>query len=419
MTTDFDLSDLIYPASYGKRGRPHDIWTWLRRESPVHYVETDDYPPFYAITRHADIMSISSQPEVFSNDRLDGGSLFSYADREANRFARDSVRTILDMDPPDHITYRKLTSPMFTPRSISRLDQIAADCARLHVDKLGREGEVDFVETVASRHPLRVLATILGLGRDDEELLLELTQQLFGAADPELQRPGEDRVKAQEQLMKEMFGLFHRVIEDRRANPGEDLATRLATAKLPSGEPLGAMDTLGYFFVVFTAGHDTTRNAISDGMLALLEHPDQLSQLRDDPSLVKGAFEEIVRWASPVNYMRRRVLEDVELHGVKIRKGEDLLMYYCSANRDDSVFDDPFRFDVARRSNRHLGFGTGQHFCLGAHVARLSARALFLELASRIEEAELVGEPKQTASSFVVGLKSLPIRYRIQPRAAS
>lgn len=412
---EFDPLELIDPVRYGELGRPHSIWAELRRESPVHRVEAPGYPPFYAITRHADILEISGKPNIFSN--REGPMFFSHAEREENEFALKNLRTIIQMDPPDHVIYRKVTSGMFTPRSISRLDQIVTECARAHVDQLGPEGEIDFVEAIAVRHPLRVLGTILGLEPEDEELLLKLTQEQFGSNDPELQREGEDRAAAQQQMMLDFFNLFNRIIEDRRINPRDDLATKLATAKLPNGEPLGQMEMLGYFQIVFTAGHDTTRNAISDGMLALIEHPDQLRKLHDDPKLAKSAFEEIVRWSSPVNYMRRHVLEDVELHGVKLRKGDDLVMYYCSANRDENVFDDPFRFDIERRANRHLGFGTGQHFCLGAHVARLSARALFTELAARVEAMEVIAPPTHTAASFVVGLKSLPVRYRMRAGA--
>lgn len=218
-------------------------------------------------------------------------------------------------------------------------------------------------------------------------------------------------------LLADFGALFTRIIADRRANPREDLASKLANAKMADGSPMGDIETFGYYMIVFTAGHDTTRNAISGGMLALLENPDQLEMLRARPELIRPAVEEIVRWTSPVNYMRRHLLEDVELHGVKMRKGEDLVMYYASANRDESVFDTPFDFDITRSPNRHLGFGTGEHFCLGAHVARLSMRALFAELARRVETIELAGEPSQIASSFVVGLKSLPVRYRIRPTA--
>ncbi|MEM9175329.1 MAG: cytochrome P450, partial [Myxococcota bacterium] len=337
--------------------------------------------------------------------------------REDNTNPLAQMRTIIEMDPPEHRDFRKVASGFFTPRSIHRLDEIVADCARAQIDKLGEEGECDFVEEISQRHPLRVLATILGIGPEDEDLLLELTQQLFAADDPDLQREAEDREQATQALFADFGALFTRIIDDRRENPTDDLASMLANAKMKNGEHMPPLELFGYYLIVFTAGHDTTRNAISGGMQALLENPDQMRKLCANPTedLAKKTVEEVVRWTSPVNYMKRRLLEDVELHGVKMRAGEDLIMYYASANRDESVFDRPFEFDIERHPNRHLGFGTGEHFCLGAHVARLSSRALFLELANRVEEMELIDTPTHISASFVAGLKTLPVRYKFRP----
>ncbi len=418
MALDFDPNDLITPKNYGVKGQPHEIWTQLRKEAPVYRCEPDTHPPFYAITRHADIINISNKPHIFSNIEgpmlLDNAQLKRQAD-DPSSFGQ--MKTIIEMDPPEHRDFRKVASGFFTPRSIHRLDEIVADCARAQVDKLGTEGETDFVEAIAQRHPLRVLATILGIEPQDEDLILELTQQLFAPEDPDLQRAGEDRAEASKTLIADFSALFTRIIEDRRANPTDDLASLLANAKMADGQPMGPVETFGYYLIVFTAGHDTTRNAISGGMEALLDNPEQLQKLCKDPSLAKSTVEEIVRWTSPVNYMKRHLLQDVELHGTKMKAGEDLVMFYASANRDENVFDRPFEFDVTRHPNRHLGFGTGEHFCLGAHVARLSARALFLELANRIESMERIDEAKHIHSSFVVGLKSLPVRYKLRPAA--
>ncbi|MBJ18292.1 MAG: cytochrome P450 [bacterium] len=418
MALDFDPNDLIIPNNYGVSGQPHEIWNQLRREAPVYRCESDDFEPFYCITRHADIMAISSQPEIFSN--IKGPMLLNH--EQLRRQVDDpssfgTMKTVIEMDPPEHRDFRRVASGFFTPRNIHRLDEIVEECARAQIDKLGEEGEADFIETIAQRHPLRVLATLLGIEPEDEDLILELTQQLFGSEDPDLQREGEDRGEASNQLIADFGALFTRVIENRRANPGDDLASLLANAKMADGSPMGPVETFGYYLIVFTAGHDTTRNAISGGMAALLEHPDQLAKLCADPTLARSAVEEIVRWATPVNYMKRYLLEDVELHGTTMKAGEHLVMFYASANRDDTVFENPFDFDITRHPNRHLGFGTGEHFCMGAHVARLSARALFLELANRIERMELAGAPTQIHSSFVVGLKTLPIRYKIRPAA--
>ena len=411
-----DPHDLIIPRNYGLAGQPHGTWTTLREYAPVFRCETDEYEHFWAITRHADIMDISGKPDVFSNSN---GPVITTQAQAAQRLMENGpfsqMRTIIEMDPPEHRDFRKVASGFFTPRSIHRLDEIVAQSAREQVNNMGEQGECDFVDVISQRHPLRVLATILGIDQEDEEKVLELTQQLFAADDPDLQREGEDRDAAIASLGAEFFQLFNRIVEDRRANPRDDLASMLANAKMDDGEPMGPIETFGYYLIVFTAGHDTTRNAISSGMAAFLDNPDQLDLLCKNPDLAKKAVEEIVRWSSPVNYMRRRLMRDVELHGTTMREGEDLVMFYGSANRDENVFENPFAFDITRHPNRHLGFGTGEHFCLGAHVARLSSRALFLELAHRIEAMEWAGESSHIESSFVVGHKTLPVKYKIRP----
>jgi cytochrome P450 len=421
MAPTIDPYDLIAPKHYGTRGVPHEAWTRLRAESPVHRCEFGgDFEDFWAITKHADIIDISSKPELFSNRA--GPMLLSRAQQiQVARRAEGpmgKMLTIIEMDPPEHRDFRKVASGFFTPRAIERLDEIVAESARSLIDSLGDEGTCDFVERVAQRHPLRVLATILGIDRDDEERVLQLTQQLFAGDDPDLQRPGEDRDKAQMEIGLEFYSMFDRITQDRRARPRDDLATLLATAKLADGQPMGPVETFGYYLIVFTAGHDTTRNALSAGFAALLEHPDQLALLKRNPALSKRAVEEVIRWASPVNYMKRHVLEDVELRGQRLRAGDMLALFYASANRDEEVFEHPFRFDVTRHPNRHLGFGTGEHFCLGAHLARASIRALIEELGARVESLEYAGETSQIHASFVVGRKTLPVRYKIRPARA-
>jgi cytochrome P450 len=244
--------------------------------------------------------------------------------------------------------------------------------------------------------------------------LLELTQQLFASDDPDYQRVGDDRTEASKQVGLEFYAMFDRIIKDRRAHPRDDLATLLATTPLPTGEPLGPLETFGYYLIVFTAGHDTTRNALSGALAAFVEHPDELRKVAANPSLTKPAVEEIIRWTTPVNYMKRTALRDAEVRGQRIREGDHLVLFYASANRDDDVFDRPFTFDVTRQPNKHLGFGWAEHFCLGAHLARASTHALVQELASRVESLEFAGPVAQTESSFVVGLKSLPVRYRVR-----
>lgn len=408
-----DGYELIEPACYTKGGPPHDSWTALRRHSPVHRCEPRDYPPFWAITRHADICHVSKRPDLFLNAP---GIVHPRSSQVIDRSEGvGAMRTIIEMDPPEHRAYRKVASPWFTPRAMNRIDDAVKQSARELVDALaGRtgEGECDFARDVATAHPLRILATILGVPREEEPRILRLTNQLFANEDEELQRPGESREQAIRELGLELYQLFSGIIEDRRKHPRDDLATVLANGQV-NGQPMGPLETFGYYLITFTAGHDTTKNALAGGMLALIEHPEELAKLRRDPRLVNAAVEEVVRWTTPVNYMRRQAARDTEVGGQRIREGDWLLLFYASGNRDEAVFDDPFRFRIDRDPNPHVGFGHGEHFCLGSHLARRSQRALFAELARRLEHVELAGEPQWIQSSFVVGLKRLPIRYRI------
>ncbi len=409
--------ELVDPGYYAENGPPHEIWKQLRRESPVHWCDHEDLHPFWAITRHEEICTISKQPDLFQSYP---GIMLLQANRDIDRQEGiGAMRTLIEMDPPQHRHFRKVASPWFTPRALGRLDAEIDKSARELVDRLagdGGESECDYAIDVAAAHPLRILCTALGLSRELEPEILRLTNQLFALDDEELGRPGEDRDKAAMELGLELFSLFNPIIEDRKKNPREDLASVLANGQI-EGEPLSQLETLGFYLITFTAGHDTTKNALAGGMAALLDNPDQLDRLQQNPDLVPSAVEEIVRWASPVNFMRRTAARDTELCGKKIKAGDHLGMFYCSANRDEDVFDDPFRFDITRDPNRHLGFGVGEHFCLGAHLARRSQRALIEELAARLEWVEPAGEREWIKSSFVVGLKHLPIRYRIRPSA--
>jgi cytochrome P450 len=413
-----DGTELVSPLAYAQNGPPHALWTRLRRESPVHRCTPADYPPFWAVTKHADICAISKEPKVF----LNAPGIVVTTEEQARLRDEDEglgmMRTIIEMDPPEHRSFRKLASPWFTPRAVNRVNEAVETSARAVIDGLAGEtgeGACDFAQSVATSHPLRILSTILGVPREAEPTILRLTNELFGADDPELQREGTDRNDAIRALGLELFQLFSGIIEDRRAHPRDDLASLLANG-LVDGQPMGPMETFGYYLITFTAGHDTTKNALAGGMRALAEHPEELAKLRRNPEAVVDAVEEIVRWTAPVNYMKRTAVCDTQVGGQKINAGDELVLFYASANRDDDLFDDPFAFRVDRRPNPHLGFGIGEHFCLGANLARKSQQALWREFAARIEHVELAGEPVQIASSFVVGLKHLPIRYRFRRR---
>lgn len=406
-----DGTELIDPPAYEASGPPHGVWTELRASSPVHRCEPPDYPPFWAVTKHADICRVGRDPDSFlSYPGITMQPKRRVIDRESGIGA---MRTIIEMDPPQHRSYRKVASPFFTPRALCHVDAIVEESARDLVDELKRgAGECDFAMDVAVAHPLRVLCTILGLPRSEERRILELTNQLFASDDPELGLQDANRDADIVKLGLEFYQLFEPIIADRRANPRNDLASLLANGRV-DGEPMGPMETLGYYLITFTAGHDTTKNSIAGGMHQLALNPGEFEKLRRDPELAPSAVEEIVRWTSPVNYMKRTAARATEVGGQAIAEGDELILFYASGNRDEDVFDAPFEFRVDRSPNRHVGFGHGEHFCLGAHLARRSQVALFRELARRLEHVELAGEPEWIRSSFVVGLKHLPIRYRV------
>jgi cytochrome P450 len=419
-----DGTELIDPFAYARSGYPHELWARLRRESPVHWCEPPVLVPFFAVTRHAHICEISKQPDLF----LSGKGIVPATQEVAARIARgekgpfDAMQTIITMDPPKHRQFRKVASPYFTPHAIGRLDEAVEASARRLVDRLydqqvNGEGRCDFAVEVAAQHPLRILATILGVAQEDEERILRLTQQLFAGQDPEFQREEADPEQGFRNLGIEFLQYFGKIIADRRAHPRDDLAGILANAEI-DGARMGDVETLGYYLITFTAGHDTTRNALAGGMLALVENPEQREKLRADPKgRVADAVEEVVRWTTPVNYMMRTAARDTELAGTKIREGNRLLLFYASANRDEDVFEAPSAFRIDRHPNPHLGFGIGEHFCLGSHLARKSQRALFAELIGRLEEVEIAGPVERLVASFVAGIKHLPLRYRLAPRA--
>jgi len=406
-----DGLELVSPKRYAEVGYPHEIWTRLRREDPVAYFDPPGYRGFWAITKHSDIGEISKQPDKFlSAPRL------TIAREELERMQDQGgppPRTLVNMDPPEHREYRKLASPWFTPRNLRILEERMEASARELADKLMAKGACDFVSDVAALHPLRLIAHLFGVAEEDEPFVLKATNEVFGSEDPEFQRTG-NRLQDGMALWGELLQFFAKISTDRKANPRDDLASVLANADV-GGKEIGGLELFGYYLIVLTAGHETTRNAISGGMLALIEHPEALRRLQQDPALCATAADEIIRWTTPVNHFVRTATSDYELRGKNIKKGDSLALFYASANRDEEVFDAPFEFRVDRDPNPHLAFGIGEHFCLGANLARMEIRVLLAELLPRLTSVELAGSPERLASSFVGGVKHLPIRYEIGP----
>jgi cytochrome P450 len=405
--------DIISNDRYAERGYPHEEWALLRREAPIWYTERHVVNPFYAVTRHEDIVAISKRPDVFRN----GPRLAVFPEFEPPDEGEQIAHHLLNMDPPEHQAYRKLVSHRFTPRGLGRMKKDIEGITKQLLDAMagdGEEREGDFVELLSAPLPLQVLAELLGVPRDMWRTMFEWTNATIGSADPEYQLPGETPQEAGARARMALFGYFAEFARERRQNPRDDIASVLSTARI-DGEHLSDFHLLSYFFLVVVAGNETTRNAITGGMQALIENPEQWRRLKADPTLVESAVEEIVRWVTPVIQFCRTPLQDVELRGVKIRAGENLCLFYPSANRDEAVFDDPFAFRVDRQPNRHIAFGIGEHFCLGANLARLELRVVFRHLIDRLEEIEQTGPIERLRSSFVGGIKRMPVRYRMRP----
>ncbi|MFC7672348.1 cytochrome P450 [Mycolicibacterium sp. GCM10028919] len=406
-TMDDAAKVLADPSAYTDEVGLHRALTHLRATAPVSWVDVGNYAPFWAITKHADIMEIERANDVFTNSPRP-----VLVTREGDeQQAAVGIKTLIHMDDPQHRDVRAIGANWFRPKAMRALKDRADELAKQFVDRMVAEGpECDFVQKVAVNYPLYMIMTLLGVPEDDFGLMLKLTQELFGSDDDEFKR-GD--MAEQMTALLEMFQYFTELTAARRANPTEDLASAIANATI-DGEPLSDIETVSYYAIIAAAGHDTSSASISGGMHALVEHPEQLARLRNDPGLMPLAVEEMVRWTTPVKEFMRTAQRDYVIRGVKIAAGESVLLSYVSGNRDEEVFTDPFAFDVGRDPNRHIAFGYGVHFCLGAALARLEINSFFSELLPRLASVELAGRPDYLATTFVGGLKHLPIRYSLR-----
>ena len=391
--------DLVNPDRYVD-GIPHDALAVLRRESPVHRHAEPDGPGFWAVTRHADVVHVSKNPELFSSAAM-GTSLFDVPETEMIW-----LRSLLiNMDPPQHHKFRRLIQKRFTPRRIQGMEPRIRERTREIVEGLVRKGEGDFVTEVAAELPLQVIAELIGIRQSERRRIFDLTNRLIGTTDPEFGSTPEDG----RQAAAEMWVFANELATARRESPCDDLVSALIQADV-DGEHLSDTEFNSFFLLLAVAGNETTRNLISGGLLALLEHPDQLERLRRDRSLLPRAVEELLRWVTPVIHFRRTATADTDLGGQRIRAGDKVVMFYPSANRDEEVFDASQRFDVGREKNPHLAFGVGQHFCLGASLARMEIALIFEELLRIAPEIELAGPVRRLRSNFISGIKSMPVR---------
>jgi len=399
---------------------PHrfgDLDSWrvealeMHARGPVHWIDQEGFRPFWAVIGHPEVREIERRPTEFTNEPL--AVLETDEALEIRAAQGVDIRTLIHMDDPDHGKYRRLTSDWFKPASVRRLSERIDElsCAALQkLESLG--GKADFYRDVALEFPLQVILSILGLPPQDYARMNRLTQELFGAQDPDLQR----EVSSPEEMVEvltDFYRYFSDLTTDRQANPSDDLATLIANGTIDDS-PIPDLEKMGYYVIIATAGHDTTAAAMAGGMRAIAEHPEQLRVLQDDPGLIPNGVEEMIRWTSPVRHFMRTAQADFDIAGTQINRGDWVYLSYLAANLDPSVFDEPLRFDVTRRNaDQQLAFGYGIHFCLGAQLARMELRSLFGHLVPRLGSLELSGPPTTAKTTFVGGHKTVPIRYTL------
>jgi cytochrome P450 len=424
LNSEIDISadiaaTLVDPRAYADQ-RVHDAYRGLRANNPLGVARPEGFDPFWVVTKHAHILTVSRQNDLFHNaDRPT--TLTSKAVEERVRKitgAPNLVRSLVQMDAPDHPKYRALTQGWFMPGNLRKFEEQIRTIARNAVEKMLARGErCDFVADVALGYPLHVIMQMLGVPEQDEGRMLKLTQELFGPQDPDAARFRDALTPEQfsnmiAAVVKDFGTYFAKITADRRANPRDDLASAIANAKI-NGEYLPEHDATSYYMIIATAGHDTTSSSTAGAIWALAENPDEFAKVKENPALIPGLVDEAIRWMTPVKHFMRSATADTELGGRKIARGDWLMLCYASGNRDEEVFEDPFTFRSDRKQNRHLAFGYGAHLCLGQYLAKMEMRILFEELLPRLKSIALDGEVKMTQATFVSGPKKLPIRFEL------
>ncbi|MDI2128011.1 cytochrome P450 [Yinghuangia seranimata] len=396
-------TDIYAPDRY-LSGVPHELFTELRRTTPVFWQEMPGEPGYWAILKHEDCEYVSQHPELFS--AAQGGIVLENLDEDRLEALRGSL---LAMDPPQHRAYRKPLVKSFTAKVVGGMEGRIREICREIFATLPTDGDIEFVHDVTGSLPTQVIGELMGLPREDWDYIHRLAERNTSSQDPEVGGTEEDGYgpgAASMEMAKYAIGFaMKRRVED----PREDLTTLILESEF-GGKLMSDVDFGKFFVQLVTAGNDTTKTMLSAGLHALLTHPEQLAALRADPARIPGAVEEILRWANPLHYFRRTATQDVELRGVTIKAGDKVAMYYTSANRDEDVFEDPQRFDITRKPNPHLSFGFAEHFCLGVHIARLEGRVFFEELLAAFPEITLTGEPKRIRSNLNNALAALPVR---------
>jgi len=397
-----DLSDPDHFSS----GAPHHWFTWMRAEDPVYWQPETDGPGFWNLTRYEDVRSVSREPLTFSSWR-GGTNIFDLSESDLQ-----SVRTMmLNMDPPQHTKFRRIVSKGFTPKRIGALHEQVKVMASQIVDAIAEKGECEFVDEVASQLPMATICEFLGVPESDRRLIYDLSNKLIGFDDPDFQTSMDDGAQA----AAEMYMYAESLGAERSKCPMDDLTTVLLHAEV-DGEKLTQTEFDSFFLMLALAGNETTRTVTAQGMRLLSEHPDQHRRVVEDMSLLPSAIEEMLRYNPAVLSFRRTATRELNLRGKRIREGDKIVMWYPSANRDEDVFVDPQRFDIGRSPNDHLAFGTGEHYCLGASLARLQLHAIFHELLTRLPDIHVSSDVKFLRSNFIDGIKEMHVRFTPQAR---
>ncbi len=400
---DLDSIDLT-DASVWERGAPHEWMDRLRAEESIHWHPESDGPGFWTILRQADARQVSTNPGDFSS--WVGGPLRLDPDPDTLEQMR---MTIIAMDPPDHRTFRAIVAPAFTPRMVNTLETALREETRRVVGELRDGDRCDFVADVAARIPMWSISELMGVPTADRDRLFELSHSLIDDQDPEVAPSPDTSVVA----AAEIFAYAHEMAERERANPTDSLTGALLRGEV-DGRSLTDLEFTLFFVFLIVAGNETTRTASSHGLLSLIEHPDAMRRLVDDPSLIPVGVEEMQRWQPPIHHFRRTATTDLTLGGTRIARGDKVLMWYAGINRDPEVFDDPHEFRIDRSSNPQLSFGVGEHFCLGANLARLSLRLLLEELLATITDVQLAAPPRRLHSNLINGIKEMQITYSLR-----
>jgi cytochrome P450 len=421
---------IVLPEGHRDEARLFDAYRWLRDNNPLGQVAVGGYDPIWLVSKHADIMEIERQPHVFTSGGADQlGSHNPILQNQAGdaftqQLTGGSLRildTLTYLDPPEHTAIKDIAADWFRPANLKKWEEQIRALARDAISKYLRAGtnDIDFVQQFALFYPLHVVMTLFGVPETDEPRMMALTQEFFGTADPDAQRadvePLTPEAAAQQwaAAIQDFYAYFDALVADRRATPRDDLATLIASAKTGSGEYYANTFAYGWFIAIATAGHDTTSSTMAGTIEQLARHPDQLTAVRGDLTLVPDLINEGLRWSSPVKHFMRQATQDYTLRGQEIHAGDRFMLLYQSANRDAEVFDDPDTFRLQRKPNKHIAFGYGPHMCIGQHLAKLELRILFEELLPRINSIELTGERKVVQTNFVGGLRSLPVRLEL------